>query len=423
MESLAQVTDGAAANRRRLATELAPMSWMSVMHVRYSPWPASGFLISGIPGVTHEGQCYEYSYWGASVSSCQIPDSSIGRLLLISPRLNDHNGCSSPSRLRRRVFRISGLALGAAVLAGAVTGIASAPGAASQANLGATLTASVRTQAHTPNPRTVNVRHASLAYLQAQARNHTMSSLASHQATSVRASAVPLLRSGAEPTASAGSPAAATAATAPVYGMDVSAFQGAVNWSAAKSDGAQFAYIKATEGSYYVNTEFTQQYDGSYDAGLVRGVYAFAIPNYSSGVTQADYLLAHGGGWSADGKTLPAALDIEYNPYAGGECFGLSQASMRSWITSFLDTYHSRTTRWPVIYSTTNWWSSCTGNWSGPSANDPLWIACYCSSAGTLPAGYGFYTFWQFADSGTFPGDQDVFNGDAARLTALAKNT
>jgi len=323
--------------------------------------------------------------------------------------------------MRRRVFRISGLALGAGVLAGAVTGVASAPAAAPKANLSATLTASVRSQAHTPNPRTVNVKHASLAYLRAQAADHTMSSLPSHQATSVTPSAVPLMSSTAKPATSASS--AAAAATGPVYGLDVSAFQGAVDWSAVKSEGAQFAYIKAVEGSYYVNPEFTQQYDGSYDAGLVRGVYTFAIPNYSSGATQADYLLAHGGGWSADGKTLPAALDIEYNPYAGNECFNLSQASMRSWITSFLDTYHSRTTRWPVIYSTTNWWETCTGNWSGPSANDPLWIACYCDSAGALPAGYNFYTFWQFADSGTFPGDQDVFNGDAARLTALAKNT
>jgi GH25 family lysozyme M1 (1,4-beta-N-acetylmuramidase) len=324
--------------------------------------------------------------------------------------------------MRRRVFRISGLALGAGLLAGALAAVASAPGAAPQANLGASLTASVDTQAHTPSPHTVNVKHASLAYLQAQARNHTMSSLASHQATSVSRSAIPLLSTTAKPAASANSTAAA-AATGPVYGLDVSSFQGAVDWSAVRSEGAQFAYIKATEGSYYVNSEFTQQYDGSYDAGLIRGAYTFAIPNYSSGATQADYLLAHGGGWSADGKTLPAALDIEYNPYAGNECFNLSQSSMRSWITSFLDTYHSRTTRWPVIYSTTNWWSTCTGNWSGPSANDPLWIACYCSNAGTLPAGYDFYTFWQFADSGTFPGDQDVFNGDASRLVALAKNT
>jgi len=263
----------------------------------------------------------------------------------------------------------------------------------------------------TTKPQVENVRHLSLRYLRAQAKYHYMGySLKHHRATSVNPSAVPLLRAGANTTAS------------PVYGLDVSSYQGNVNWSAVKSDGAQFAYVKATEGSYYTNPYFTQQYDGSYDVGLIRGAYAFAIPNYSSGTTQADYLASHGGAWSADGKTLPAALDIEYNPY-GPECYNLSQSSMRSWINSFLNEYHKRTSRWAVVYTTFNWWNTCTGNWSGPSANDPLWIACYCGSAGTLPAGYGFYTFWQFADSGKFPGDQDVFNGSTARLIALAKNT
>lgn len=44
----------------------------------------------------------------------------------------------------------------------------------------------------------------------------------------------------------------------------------------------------------------------------------------------------------------------------------------------------------------------------------------YGSSAGTLPVGWSTYTFWQFADSGVFPGDQDVFNGDAAGLKRFA---
>ena len=49
-------------------------------------------------------------------------------------------------------------------------------------------------------------------------------------------------------------------------------------------------------------------------------------------------------------------------------------------------------------------------------------IARYASSVGTLPAGWGFYTFWQYADAGTYPGDQDVFNGAFDRLQALALN-
>jgi GH25 family lysozyme M1 (1,4-beta-N-acetylmuramidase) len=209
----------------------------------------------------------------------------------------------------------------------------------------------------------------------------------------------------------------------PLLGLDVSGNQGDVNWSAAKREGVRFAYIKATEGTYYINPNFAEQYDGAYKAGIIRGAYAFGIPDYSSGASQANFLVDHGGAWSADGKTLPAVLDIEYDPYSSNECYWFSQSSMRSWISSFVSQYHARTSRWPVIYSTTDWWSTCTGNWAGPSGNDPLWIARYgTSSPGGLPAGYPTYTFWQYASSGQLPGDQDVFNGSSARLEALADN-
>jgi GH25 family lysozyme M1 (1,4-beta-N-acetylmuramidase) len=206
-------------------------------------------------------------------------------------------------------------------------------------------------------------------------------------------------------------------------GLDVSSHQGNVNWSAVKSNGAKFAYVKATEGTSYTNPYFSQQYVGSYNVGLIRGAYHFATPNTSGGAAQADYFASHGGAWSADHHTLPGALDIEYNPY-GATCYGLSQSSMRSWIHAFVNEYHARTGRWAVIYSTLDWWKTCTGNTDTSFAsNDPFWIARYSTSAGTLPAGYGTYTFWQWASSGVFPGDQDVFNGTATRLLALADNT
>jgi GH25 family lysozyme M1 (1,4-beta-N-acetylmuramidase) len=210
----------------------------------------------------------------------------------------------------------------------------------------------------------------------------------------------------------------ASAAANP-HGNDVSSHQGNVNWSSVKANGGLFSYSKATEGSYYTNPYFAQQYNGAYNAGLIRGAYHFAIPNDSGGAYQADYFVNHGGGWSKDGKTLPGALDIEYNPY-GATCYGLSQGSMVNWIAAFINEYHARTGRWAVIYTTTNWWQSCTGNYGGFANNDPLWIANYSGSPGTLPNGWGFYTIWQYADSGVFPGDQDVFNGDYTRLQALA---
>jgi len=204
-----------------------------------------------------------------------------------------------------------------------------------------------------------------------------------------------------------------------VRGMDVSSHQGNVNWPAAATAGARFAYVKATESTTYTNPYFPQQYNGSYNAGLVRGAYHFALPDRSSGTAQADYFVSHGGGWTRDGRTLPPALDIEYNPY-GPTCYGLSPASMVSWIRAFSTEVHARTGRYPVIYSTRNWWVDCTGNNAGFGATNPLWIACYCASAGTMPAGWSFQTIWQFASTGPLPGDQNYFNGSYARLQALA---
>ncbi|HEV2346634.1 MAG TPA: lysozyme [Actinocrinis sp.] len=210
------------------------------------------------------------------------------------------------------------------------------------------------------------------------------------------------------------------ASTVPqIPGIDISGYQGNINWGAV-APYIDFVYIKATEGTYYTNPYFAQQYNGSYNSGLIRGSYHFAIPNNSSGTTQADYFIAHGGGWSADGKTLPGALDIEYNPY-GSECYGFSQSSMVNWVWNFVNEYAAREHAYPVIYSTTDWWSTCTGNYSGFAAYDPLWIANYSASGGgPLPAGWGYYTFWQYASSGSQPGDQDVFNGAYSRLQALA---
>jgi GH25 family lysozyme M1 (1,4-beta-N-acetylmuramidase) len=205
-------------------------------------------------------------------------------------------------------------------------------------------------------------------------------------------------------------------------GLDVSSWQGNVNWTSVKANGATFAFVKATEGTGYTNPYFSQQYVGSYNMGLVRGAYHFALPDRTSGAAQANYLADHGGAWSADNQTLPGMLDIEYNPY-GATCYGLSQGGMVNWIADFINTYHARTGRWAVIYTTTDWWTTCTGNYPGFANNNPLWIARYSSSVGALPAGWGFYTFWQWNDAGVFPGDQDVFNGSAARLRALANNT
>lgn len=210
--------------------------------------------------------------------------------------------------------------------------------------------------------------------------------------------------------------------SAGIPGFDVSSYQNAnLLWSTYYQQGARFAYIKATEGTSYKSPNFNTQYPAAYYAGFIRGAYHFARPASSSGAAQARYFAVNGGGWSKDGKTLPGMLDIEYNP-SGATCYGLTNAQMVQWITDFHSTYASLTGRYPVIYTTTDWWTTCTGNTNKFASTSPLFIARYATTVGTLPAGWSYYTFWQYADRGQWPGDQDVFNGSLDRLKVLACN-
>ncbi|MEV6104728.1 GH25 family lysozyme [Streptomyces sp. NPDC051940] len=213
-----------------------------------------------------------------------------------------------------------------------------------------------------------------------------------------------------------------------VQGIDVSHWQGSINWTSVRNAGIQFAWIKATEGTSYKDPQFNANYTNAYYAGVIRGAYHFARPNLSSGATQANYFASNGGAWSRDNLTLPGVLDIENNP-SGSACYGLSQTSMRNWILDFYNTYKSRTTRDVVIYTSPSWWNTCTGSWSGMATRSPLWVAHWTSNhTPSLPGGFSVWTIWQYTSSGTVSGvsgnvDRDKFNGDRSRLLALANNT
>lgn len=204
-----------------------------------------------------------------------------------------------------------------------------------------------------------------------------------------------------------------------LLGHDVSGHQGDVDWRAAWRDGARFVYVKATEGNRYRNPRFAQQYNGSYQAGMIRGAYHFARPDVSSGADQANYFVDHGGGWSPDGKTLPGALDAEYNPY-GDACYGMDPRRLSDWLADFSNTYKARTGRFPVMYTSTSWWNKCTGGNAGFGGNSPLWIARYGPEIGPLPAGWSREAIWQFSDRGALPGDQNRFNPAFGQLREIA---
>ena len=82
-------------------------------------------------------------------------------------------------------------------------------------------------------------------------------------------------------------------------------------------------------------------------------------------------------------------LDIEYDPYVSSdhinECYGLSHAAMTAWLAAFAQTARNLTGQYPVIYTTADWWDTCTGGSTAFGA-DPMWIAAYGFTSPPVPA-------------------------------------
>ena len=192
-----------------------------------------------------------------------------------------------------------------------------------------------------------------------------------------------------------------------VQGFDISHYQSSVNFKSAYSGGLRFVIIKATEGTTYKDPAFSSHYNGATSAGFIRGGYHFASGT-GDGSQEANFFLANGGGWSNDGRTLPGMLDLE------GDCKSVS------WIRTFSNTYHSKTGRYPLLYSSPSWWSECTGNSNAFVNTNPLVMACYNASPCKPQGGWPYHTIWQYKDSNTYGGDSDVFNGDMSGLKKLA---
>ena len=89
---------------------------------------------------------------------------------------------------------------------------------------------------------------------------------------------------------------------------------------------------------------------------------------------------------------------------------------MTTWISAFVSTARSLTGQYPIIYTTANWWDTCTAGSTAFGA-DPMWVAAYGFASPPLPAGWTSWTYWQYTSSGTVPGvdsagttDLDVFD-------------
>lgn len=209
--------------------------------------------------------------------------------------------------------------------------------------------------------------------------------------------------------------------TETVQGVDLSNWNSDIDWEIVAVNHIGFAFMQATEGNYFVSSSFGAQYEGAFDAGLIRGAYHFAIPDNSSGYEQASYFVDNGGDWSSDGQTLPGVIALLYNPY-GEECYNLQSAELLTWINDFDEEYINLTGQIPVIQTTQSWWDTCLGE---VTLLNPLWVVDYNNSPPLMAIGWSEYSFWQYSSTGSVSGvpgavNLDLFNGSESQLSDFA---
>lgn len=199
-----------------------------------------------------------------------------------------------------------------------------------------------------------------------------------------------------------------------VEGVDVSHYQGSIDWSAAKASGLAFAVASVGDGSYQDPT-FATNWAGMKSAGLIRGAYQFFEPGEDPGM-QADIIIGKVGKLG-DGD-LPCTLDVEVT---GGQSAATIIANIHTWMSKV----EAATGKKPMIYTGKYFWQDNVAG-SADFTSSALWIAAYGVSCPNLPDGsWGDWKFWQYTDKASVGGisggvDGDKFNGSLADLQAFA---
>jgi lysozyme len=110
-------------------------------------------------------------------------------------------------------------------------------------------------------------------------------------------------------------------------GLDVSHWQGNVNWSKVKAN-ADFVFVKCSEGSSYVDPNFVSNVKEAAAAGLKVGAYHYATFNdVASAKEQANYFLSKVKGLTL---TYPLVLDLEEDKKKAGKQ-QLTMRQLLSW--------------------------------------------------------------------------------------------
>ncbi|ATF17084.1 Lyzozyme M1 (1,4-beta-N-acetylmuramidase) [Phaeobacter gallaeciensis] len=198
----------------------------------------------------------------------------------------------------------------------------------------------------------------------------------------------------------------------PIHGIDVSRWQGDINWRRVKAAGISFAYLKATEGGDLADPKFRDHWRGARRAGVKRGAYHyfyFCRP----AAEQARWFIRH---VPRDSAALPHVLDMEWTPHSRTCTKRPSGSKIRAEADRFLDILEAHYGRRPVLYTTVDFYRD-TG--IGRLRGTEFWLRSVADHPHVTYPG-ALWRFWQYTGTGRVPGiegnvDLNVFGGGPER--------
>lgn len=199
-------------------------------------------------------------------------------------------------------------------------------------------------------------------------------------------------------------------------GIDVSHWQGEIDWQAVREDGIEFVMMKATEGVSLVDRRLIDNVEGARRAGIPLGFYHFAHLS-NDPVREAEHFIRTTAPLRAD---LWHVLDVE-----GGSLDGqaMSRAQVSRWSRSWLERVQEAAGRRPMLYTGA---AFAATYFEMDLSAYPLWIAHYGVDTPRSNAVWPRWTMLQYTDRGNvagIPGAVDRNELDGAVDRYLARKT
>lgn len=196
--------------------------------------------------------------------------------------------------------------------------------------------------------------------------------------------------------------------TMPIQGIDVSYWQGDIDWQKVRGAGISFAYIKATEGGDHLDPKFRQNWYASKRAGIVRGAYHF-IYWCRPASEQAAWFIRN---VPNDPDALPPVLDLEWHPYSKTCPKRVSRSLALEKIKIILAAMERHTGKRPIIYTDPAFHRDIL---QGEFKDYHFWLRTVAAEPQKKYPGRS-WAFWQFTTTGIVPGvpgkvDRNIYNG------------